>query len=97
LEERIQAADLVITGEGKLDASSLQGKVVGGVAAFCRKHQKRCVVVVGESVLTEGELASLALDGVYSVMDFAEDRVNGMENSRAYLEALGKELGRGLG
>ncbi|HEV2992907.1 MAG TPA: glycerate kinase, partial [Acidimicrobiia bacterium] len=31
LEERLDGADLVVTGEGKLDASSFAGKVVGGV------------------------------------------------------------------
>ena len=34
LEEAFADADLAITGEGKLDASSLQGKVVGGVLAW---------------------------------------------------------------
>jgi glycerate 2-kinase len=31
LREQLATADLVVTGEGKLDASSLNGKVVGGV------------------------------------------------------------------
>ena len=31
LDDRVAAADLVVTGEGYLDAQSLDGKVVGGV------------------------------------------------------------------
>ena len=31
LDERLAAADVVVTGEGYLDAQSLEGKVVGGV------------------------------------------------------------------
>ena len=34
LEAAFEGADLVVTGEGKLDASSLEGKVVGGVLAW---------------------------------------------------------------
>ncbi len=34
LDERIEGADLVVTGEGFLDAQSFEGKVVGGVAAL---------------------------------------------------------------
>lgn len=38
LEKRIAAADLVITGEGSLDAQSLDGKGPFGVASLARKH-----------------------------------------------------------
>ncbi len=40
LEARIAAADLVITGEGRLDAQTLEGKGPAGVAALARKHGK---------------------------------------------------------
>ena len=48
LWERIEGADLVVTGEGFLDAQSFEGKVVGGVAAMAeearcprRRHRRR--------------------------------------------------------
>ena len=37
LDERIEGADLVITGEGFLDEQSFEGKVVGGVAALATR------------------------------------------------------------
>lgn len=40
LEEKIATADLVITGEGRLDAQTLEGKGPAGVAALARKHGK---------------------------------------------------------
>ncbi len=40
LEAKIAAADLVITGEGRLDAQTLEGKGPAGVAALARKHGK---------------------------------------------------------
>jgi glycerate 2-kinase len=44
----IEAADLVITGEGRIDASTVEGKVVAGVARLARQARVRCVAVAGE-------------------------------------------------
>ena len=41
LEERIAAADVVVTGEGYLDAQSLEGKVVGGVCELAAAAGRR--------------------------------------------------------
>lgn len=45
---RIEGADLVITGEGFLDAQSFEGKVVGGVAGLGHEAGVRVVAIVGE-------------------------------------------------
>ena len=47
LAEAIMAARLVITGEGKLDAESFNGKVVGGVCALARDAGVPVVIVCG--------------------------------------------------
>lgn len=47
LDERIAAADLVVTGEGRLDATSADGKVVGGVIDTCRHLGKPVLAIVG--------------------------------------------------
>ena len=44
LRERLAGADVVITGEGRLDAGSLEGKVVAGVCALTSPHQRVLVV-----------------------------------------------------
>jgi glycerate kinase len=49
LEERIAAADVVVTGEGYLDPQSLDGKVVGGVCGLAAAAGKPVVVIVGEA------------------------------------------------
>ena len=48
LSNRVAAADLVITGEGFLDAQSFDGKVVGGVARLAARHQRRVVAIAGD-------------------------------------------------
>ncbi|MFM2382892.1 MAG: hypothetical protein RL515_879, partial [Verrucomicrobiota bacterium] len=47
LEARVAAADLVITGEGRLDEQSLQGKGPVGVARLARRAGKKIVGVAG--------------------------------------------------
>jgi glycerate 2-kinase len=47
LRERLTGAELCITGEGRLDASSRGGKTVAGVARLCRSLKVPCVALVG--------------------------------------------------
>ena len=47
LEERIAAVDIVITGEGSLDAQSLEGKGPIGVARLAKAQGKRVVAIAG--------------------------------------------------
>lgn len=49
LHDKIEAADLVITGEGYLDEQSFEGKVVGGVQAMGAGSGKPVIAVVGDS------------------------------------------------
>lgn len=51
LEDRIRASDLVITGEGTIDASTLMGKGVGEVASLCHKNGVPCIGLAGTLAL----------------------------------------------
>lgn len=47
LAQHISDADLVITGEGKLDAQTSMGKVAGGVSQMARFSQKPVIAICG--------------------------------------------------
>ena len=47
LERRLRAADLVVTGEGAIDRSTLMGKGVGQIARRCRKLKIPCIGLAG--------------------------------------------------
>jgi glycerate kinase len=49
LDELVESADLVVTGEGFLDDGSFDGKVVGGVAEMAASVGVPVVAVVGEA------------------------------------------------
>jgi glycerate kinase len=48
LPEALDGAQLVVTGEGRLDAGSFDGKVVGGVLAEAADAGVPALVVVGD-------------------------------------------------
>ena len=47
LRERLQGAELCITGEGRFDAQSLAGKTAVGVARVCKELGVPCVALAG--------------------------------------------------
>jgi glycerate kinase len=65
LEEKIRRADVVITGEGKLDRQTLEGKAPAGVALLARKFGKRVFAVVGRAA-PDQEVRD-TFDGVYEL------------------------------
>src|SRR5690606_7492464 len=72
LSEQIQKADYVITGEGKLDAQSLQGKLVGRVAEIAETYHKKCLVVCGINELLKEEAIKLKVKYVLALVDRAQ-------------------------
>jgi glycerate kinase len=50
-DRRLEEASAVITGEGRLDAQSREGKLTGEVARRCRAAQVPCHVIAGEIAL----------------------------------------------
>ncbi len=93
LPERIAAADLVITGEGKLDRQSLMGKVVGAVARLAHSLDVPCIAVVG--TLGEGhEQTAQVLNGVIPLTKPNESPEAAMQNPRERFNAIGEAIAR---
>jgi glycerate kinase len=71
LDERVRDADVVVTGEGRVDATTREGKAPVAVAARCARAGVRCVVFGGE-VLEEipgVETVSLSGQPAHAVAD----------------------------
>jgi len=67
LDEALAAADLVVTGEGRLDDQSLRGKLVSVVATRARERGVPCIALAGQVDLSVGEALEAGLEGAYSV------------------------------
>jgi glycerate kinase len=72
LRRLVAAADVVVTGEGRLDRGTLQGKVIGNVARLCAEESVPCLILAGEVALPMDLLPperALGVDGVVAVVD----------------------------
>ena len=76
-DQAAEGASLVITGEGKTDSQTLNGKVPLGVARRCQKAGVECIVISGSAVPSvERELyecgVKAVFSSVYEARDFSE-------------------------
>lgn len=70
----VQRADLVITGEGKIDWQTAQGKLISQVAKRTGAEAKPLVAIAGAVTLDRTQIADLGLDAAYSLVDmYGED------------------------
>jgi glycerate kinase len=74
---RMRAAAFVVTGEGRLDEQTLEGKAAGEVAVRCRQAGVACHAVVGSDALDDFSVRVLALDGLFEAGTPAELRAAG--------------------
>ena len=94
-DERLAGVDVVITGEGSLDAQSLGGKTPIGVARRARAHGVRVVLAVcGRSQLTRAETEEAGFHAVFALADREPDPRRSMREAATLLEQVGAEVGR---
>ncbi|RLP78038.1 glycerate kinase [Mycetocola tolaasinivorans] len=88
----IRAADLVITGEGSLDAQSLGGKVPVGVAEVAHAHDVPVIAVCGRSLLTAAQARDAHLGAVYPLTSIEPDPARSMAEAGPLLERLAADI-----
>jgi len=93
VEEKVEQADLVITGEGKFDQQSLHGKAVSGMVRLCKKFNKCLWVVCGVSEVSEIQAKQLGIEKVLSIAPDESAIKEAMENAAQWIR---KELLKAL-
>lgn len=92
LEEHIKNADIVITGEGRLDSQTVFGKAPIGVAKLAKTHGKRVIAFAGCVTEDAEALNDCGIDAFFPILrsvvtlDEALDKTNAYKNlvSTAY-------------
>jgi len=64
----LENADLLITGEGKLDSQTLSGKVIKGVSEQARSKQIPTIALCGAVHLSQEELKELGILAAFSIV-----------------------------
>lgn len=68
LAEHVAGADLVITGEGRIDSQTVHGKVPVGVAKVAKRYNKPVIGIAGSLTADVGIVHEHGLDAVFSVI-----------------------------
>jgi glycerate kinase len=94
LDAAAARADLVITGEGRIDSQTRFGKTPYGVARIAKKYGKPVIAVAG--TLGEGakELYQKGFDAIVSILDRPMNLEEAILETQTLLEATGERIGR---
>ncbi len=96
LAKVLVGADWVLTGEGKFDSQSVQGKVVDGVARLAAEAGAKTGVFAGTVLLTEPEWRAAGIDAVYRLNPPELDLDEAISRSREHLVKAAASFARGL-
>lgn len=89
LENRLRRVDLVITGEGRIDHSTLMGKGVGQIAKNCKNLKIPCIAVAGAAHFDARLRRNF--DEVHALLDITSKR-EAMNRSAHWLEHLAQKV-----
>ena len=68
LEELLETADFVVTGEGRLDGQTALGKAPIGVASLAKKHQKKVLAFAGAVTPDANECNQHGIDAFFPIL-----------------------------
>jgi glycerate kinase len=94
LEEKLRDADLVITGEGKLDKQTRFGKTPWGVARMAKQHGLPVIAVAGTLDQDAGLLYEHGFDLLMPIQERPGDLETSLKEGEMLLTRTGERLAR---
>lgn len=101
LEESIQGADLVLTGEGKMDGQTAMGKAPVGIARLAKKYGKPVFAFAGAVLRDAKACNQVGIDALFPIvrtpcsLQDAMDKDNARQNMRDTVEQVMRVLQKG--
>jgi glycerate 2-kinase len=97
LDAALDAAELVVTGEGSFDWQSLRGKLVTAVAEGAAQRGLACVVLAGQVSVGRREAAAIGVDATYAAAELAGSVTAALADPVGTLEAVAESAARRWG
>ncbi|MGP4107737.1 glycerate kinase [Virgibacillus sp. L01] len=94
LEEHMEHATLVITGEGKIDNQSIYGKTPIGVAKIAKKQHVPVIGLAGSLGEDYQVVYDHGIDALYSIVPSAVPLETALANAEQYTEQLAENIAR---
>ncbi|MEI9946991.1 MAG: glycerate kinase [Chitinophagaceae bacterium] len=86
IKNELSNTDLLITGEGKIDHQSKEGKVVGEIAQLGIQHKIPVVAYCGITTLNQEEAKELGLNFTWPIADDKNDIESSIKNAGVFLQ-----------
>ncbi|WP_175989793.1 glycerate kinase [Bacillus sp. Marseille-Q1617] len=96
LHKEIKEASLVLTGEGKMDAQSLYGKVPVGIGRIAKEYHIPTVAFTGKLEGTTQNVSSEGISLVFPIVDSPMSLDDAMKNGSKLLEKAAERLMRAM-
>ncbi len=94
IEECIKEADVVLTGEGKMDSQTIMGKAPVGIARLAKKYNKYVLAFAGAALHDAKVCNKEGIDAFFPIvrtpctLEFAMDKINALENMKDTVEQV---------
>lgn len=95
IEQEMEIADLVITGEGKLDEQTLSGKVIAGVCKVAKEKKVPVLAICGSNELTAKEMDEIGLLAAYPIVPGPCTLQQAIEQAEGWTENCVEQIVRG--
>nr|WP_105597423.1 glycerate kinase [Cronobacter sakazakii] len=92
LAQAVRDADLVITGEGRLDSQSIHGKTPVGVARVAKQFQRPVVAIAGSLTPDYQIVHEHGIDAAFSVIDRIVTLQEALDDAARNLRVTGRNV-----
>ncbi len=94
IEEHIQKADLVITGEGKIDKQTLNGKTISGISKMAKKYQVPVIVITGKIGEDIDDIYNMGVNAIYSIVNQPMELSTALKNADTLITSCTENIMR---
>jgi glycerate kinase len=92
LEAAVRDADLVITGEGRIDSQTIHGKTPIGVARVAKRYGKPVIGIAGSLSADAGVVHEHGIDAIFSVLCNVSTMEEALTHAAANVRAASRNI-----
>ncbi|MEO0096400.1 MAG: glycerate kinase [candidate division WOR-3 bacterium] len=92
-DKKVKNADLVVTGEGKIDKTTFSGKATGRIINLCKKYRKPVIIVCGDYDRNL-DLRKYGVIKIYSLIESTKNKKRAINNAHQLLERIGVQIAK---
>jgi len=96
LEAHLRDADLVITGEGRIDSQTIHGKTPIGVARLAKRYGRPVIGIAGCLAVDAHVVHEQGIDAIFSVLSQVGNMEEAMDHAAANVRTTSRNIAAAL-